>query len=156
MQALFRRATRLGICAMALSGLALRASSIPAGAAASRVSATGTGVTSGRNSVGDVYISGSAEVIRKLCPDNVRDGFICLFSGPDETGQGVAILRGDNQPPSKCDDLPIPFIVVNAENETNRRVEIGDGTCANKGPILDADLEPGEDENIYGDVWITG
>jgi len=157
MRASLRNTGRLALSAMALSGLALRASTAPAAAVTRARATVGTSVGAGRNAEGDVFITGPAALIRKLCPDTVRIGFVCLFSGIDETGEGIAVYRGDNRPPSQCDDVPVSFLVVNVENETNKPIAVGDGTCALKGPVRDADIEPGVDENIQGtDIWITG
>jgi Ni,Fe-hydrogenase III small subunit len=67
------------------------------------------------------------------------------------------VYRGDNRPPSKCDDVPVPFEVANVENETNKAIVVGEGTCALKGPVTDANIDPGADENISPtDIWISG
>jgi hypothetical protein len=143
-----RSASRLAVAAMVMSGLLLHASTISARAA--------TPVASGRNSAGDVYVTGPAKIIKRLCPSTSRTGFVCLFSGLNETGQGVAVLRGNHALDSKCDDLPAGFVVSNVDNDTDEPIELGDGTCANRGPIIDADVEPGVDENIQPtDIWIT-
>jgi hypothetical protein len=158
MRSLLRGATRFTITTLAMSGLTLGAFGLQARAAGVAPKAnTPPLVTAGRNSNGDTFVTGPANLIAKFCPNNARTGYVCLFSGFDETGEGVAVLRGNNTPPSECDDLPAGFVVENAENETNRKIQIGDGTCANKGPVVDADIEPGQDENITPtDVWVTG
>jgi hypothetical protein len=158
MHSLLRRATRFAITTLVMSGLTLGAFSLQAHSAGVAPKAnTPPLVTVGRNSNGDTFVVGPADLIAKFCPNNVRTGFVCLFSGVNETGEGVGILRGNNTPPSECDDLPAGFVVENAENDTNRKISLGDGTCANKGPVLDADIEPGQDENISPtDVWVTG
>jgi hypothetical protein len=167
MRPLLRHSSRLTISAMALSGLAFGASTMAS--ASARVSQTATSSTStppstspsgraaGQNLEGDAFVTGPADLIRKLCPDTVRVGFVCLFSGVNETGQGIAVYRGDNRPPSKCDDVPVPFEVANVENETNKAIVVGEGTCALKGPVTDANIDPGADENISPtDIWISG
>jgi hypothetical protein len=79
-----------------------------------------------------------------------------LFTGLDETGRGVAVFRGNDAVDSKCDDIPPGFSASNVFNDTDEPVELGEGTCSAQGPILDADVEPGVDENFdSADIWIT-
>ena len=136
------------ITAMMLSGLLLHASTGVAHAA--------NPVSIVRNAGGDVFISGPANLIKPFCPTTEETGFVCLFSGLNETGRGVAVFRGNHALDSKCDDIPKGFVVTNVFNDTDEPIELGDGTCRARGPIIDADVEPGVDENIYPtDIWIT-
>jgi hypothetical protein len=132
---------------MVMSGLVVHASTMSARAA--------TPVTFGRNSAGDIYVTGPANVIKRFCPSTLETGFVCLFTGLDETGRGVAVLRGNHAPFSKCDDIPAGFVVRNVYDDTDESIKVGEGTCRDRGPII-AVVEPGVDENILsGDIWIT-
>jgi hypothetical protein len=113
------------------------------------------GLTLGHNAEGELFLAGPASLIVKFCPTGAEIGFVCFFTGLNETGDGVAIYRGDNVPATKCDDVPVTFF-SNVSDDTNEAITFGVGTCASKGPIEGTD-GPGVDENVYGsDVWIIG
>jgi hypothetical protein len=160
MRRLLKGASRLVMVGVAASGLALsvsvsaaRASAVVASTTARTASPPATGVTTGHNSSGDLYVKGPAATIAKFCPQGNELGFTCFFTGFDETGIGVAIYRGDNVTPgTKCDDIPLD-VVNNVFDDTNEPIVIGLGTCANKGPIIGSVL-PGVDENFdSGDLY---
>lgn len=151
MRGVVKGASRLIMVGVAASGLALSVSvsAARASAVAATTTASPTGVTTGHNASGDLYIKGPAAIIAKFCPNGNELGFTCFFTGFDETGIGVAIYRGDNVAPgTKCDDIPLD-VVNNVFDDTNEPIMLGLGTCANKGPIIGSVL-PGVDENFDG------
>jgi hypothetical protein len=141
------RGTVAGVSRRTVVAMAVASAGLAAAVAASPASAANLGAGLGMSETGTLYITGPAPLVGLFCPKGVEDGFICLYSGDDETGDGVALLVGNNQPSGKCFDMPT-FVVDNFDNDTNRAMLIGDGTCEDKGPITDDDIPAGQDANV--------
>jgi hypothetical protein len=138
-----RSAHRLRVTVAAVTATT---AALAAGVAATPAAAANLGVGVGISDTGTLYVTGPATLVGVFCPTDVENGFICLYSGDDETGDGVALLIGNNQPSGKCFDMPT-FVVENFDNDTNKAMLLGDGTCAHKGAITDGDIEPETDAN---------
>jgi hypothetical protein len=95
--------------------------------------------------------SGPADLVQLACdlPLSETDGLgsVCLFSGDNETGNGLIVFPGDSVPAGTC--MYIYADVANFSDNANQPWDLGsvDGNCENGGTV-DALDQAGQDENV--------
>jgi len=142
-----RRVSCFIVAALTASGLIVLAGANAAHAAAPPHPGAGPGVSIGLNNEGNLYIAGPSDLVKGFCPSDLELGFTCFFSGNGETGEGVALLQGNNEARGTCSDIPLP-VVSNVANDTNEPIKVGSGSCSDRGPIISGAIRPGADTNV--------
>jgi hypothetical protein len=111
---------------------------------------------------GYIGASGPAGLVQVACalPLSETDGLgsLCVYSGDNETGNGLIVFTGDSVPSGSC--IYVYGDIDNFGDQTNQPWDLGsvDGNCENGGTV-DALDQSGQDENVsppvdYGACFI--